>query len=593
MPATVYRDPLRVEFVFPDAQRLTCRLDGTEDDDLAAQLAEGLPGLVHPHGQVAAPRTAKRYVRDLRKLVTGLTALGLRDGLAAVTVPMLVRHWLAASPSHVMGSRWLLLSVAESTGLIPEPVVHNITGRLVKKVPKATPIQPYTETEWERLLEGLRSIAVSAWSAHREALNLADTGRHPAASGLSRENVAWLLVREGPLSAEEFGGLADCSPANKWAAVHVPQLRDALYPTSVTLAAHRLLFAARSGIVPDGIADLGLGEISWAGKGTVLLDYVKKRRGKESTTLTDRAVRVLQRWLELTELIRSRAGEDLREELWLRTRRRHTTGEHPRVFLVDRIESSSRRQWAQWQIVHLTGLVGDDGAALPIDSRRVRTTYLNGLSRSGWTGATTIDPNHTPAVEGDHYLSAMTPAQRDAVESIIEDGQSDVLRKAQPPAVLSEEEIARLAADLPERAREQGVDAGALAELLRGERDVFTASCKDQLAGLHGPKGKPCPARPWVCLMCPLAVFMPRHAANLLRLKAYFSRQFRRMTTAEFLAVFGPYADRLDREILTRFPDAVLTAAAGEVSGLDAELPLRPEESTQTWPAGPGGEGQA
>ncbi len=47
---------------------------------------------------------------------------------------------------------------------------------------------------------------------------------------------------------------------------------------------------------------------------------------------------------------------------------------------------------------------------------------------------------------------------------------------------------------------------------------------------------------------------MPRHVPNLLRLKAFFSRQFHQMTTAEFVAVFGPYAERLEREILPAFP---------------------------------------
>ena len=92
-------------------------------------------------------------------------------------------------------------------------------------------------------------------------------------------------------------------------------------------------------------------------------------------------------------------------------------------------------------------------------------------------------------------------------------------------------------------------------------RDVFTAACADQLSGLHGPKGKPCPARPWVCLLCPLAVFAPRHAANLLRLKAFFSRQWRQMPAAQFMAVFGPYAARID-QVLDRFDPAVLAAAA-------------------------------
>ena len=118
-----------------------------------------------------------------------------------------------------------------------------------------------------------------------------------------------------------------------------------------------------------------------------------------------------------------------------------------------------------------------------------------------------------------------------------------------------------------------------LAELVGGARDVFTAACADQLAGLHGPAGKPCPARPWVCLLCPLAVFAPRHAVNLLRLKAFFSRQWQQMPAAHFMTVFGPYAARID-QILDRFDPAELAAAAASVTDSDDEIPLRPEELT-------------
>ena len=115
-----------------------------------------------------------------------------------------------------------------------------------------------------------------------------------------------------------------------------------------------------------------------------------------------------------------------------------------------------------------------------------------------------------------------------------------------------------------------------IAELVGGERDVFTAACADQLSGLHGPKGKPCPARPWVCLLCPLAVFAPRHAANLLRLKAFFSRQWQQMPAAHFMAVFGPYAQRID-QVLDRYDPAVLAAAAAPRSAdSDDETPPAP-----------------
>ena len=93
--------------------------------------------------------------------------------------------------------------------------------------------------------------------------------------------------------------------------------------------------------------------------------------------------------------------------------------------------------------------------------------------------------------------------------------------------------------------------------------------------------GKPCPARPWVCLLCPLAIFTPRHAGNLLRLRGFFSRQWRQMPAAQFMATFGPYSARID-EVLQHYPAAVLATAAAAINDNDdRRLPLRPEESTR------------
>jgi hypothetical protein len=201
--------------------------------------------------------------------------------------------------------------------------------------------------------------------------------------------------------------------------------------------------------------------------------------------------------------------------------------------------------------------------------------------KNTWTGSAraTIDPNHTPAVEGDHYLSATTPAQRHLVETIVEDAQHDLLRRAHPPTVITEDDAAALADGYPQLTADLGLGDTVIAELVGGTRDVFTAACGDQLSGLHGPAGKPCPARPWVCLLCPLAVFAPRHAVNLLRLKAFFSRQWRQMPAAQFMAVFGPYAARAD-QVLERFDPAALASASALVAGTDDEIPLRPEELT-------------
>src|SRR5690606_30041409 len=102
-------------------------------------------------------------------------------------------------------------------------------------------------------------------------------------------------------------------------------------------------------------------------------------------------------------------------------------------------------------------------------------------------------------------------------------------------------------------------------------------------SGLHGPAGRPCPARPWVCALCPLAIFAPRHVPNLLRMKAFFSRQWRQTPAAQFMAVFGPYAQRVDEVLdVFRAHDAHLVLRAADVvADTDDELPLLPEERTQ------------
>ncbi|MET7937880.1 hypothetical protein [Streptomyces sp. NPDC005322] len=150
--------------------------------------------------------------------------------------------------------------------------------------------------------------------------------------------------------------------------------------------------------------------------------------------------------------------------------------------------------------------------------------------------------------------------------------------------IIAEDDAAALADGYPHLMTNLNLKDEMIAELVGGQRDVFTAACGDQRSGLHGPKGKPCPARPWVCLLCPLAVFAPRpwHTANLLRLKAFFSRQWQQMPAAQFMAVFGLYATRI-QQVLDRFEPAVLAAAGAQAANRDHELPLRPEELTG-WP---------
>ncbi|HEX5567919.1 MAG TPA: hypothetical protein VFY14_13500, partial [Streptomyces sp.] len=93
------------------------------------------------------------------------------------------------------------------------------------------------------------------------------------------------------------------------------------------------------------------------------------------------------------------------------------------------------------------GLTGGDGKPLRIHRRIIRTSFGSHRDRKRWFGGARgrIDPNHSPRVEGDHYLTAPTPAQRNALESIMEEAQGDLLCKALPPVVLSDDGLAELA----------------------------------------------------------------------------------------------------------------------------------------------------
>ena len=89
------------------------------------------------------------------------------------------------------------------------------------------------------------------------------------------------------------------------------------FPDVNVVIAYRLLLGIYTGIVPDGVAGLGTGDIDWAGDASVLLAYVKGRTAAESRTLPRRAVRLLEQWLEHSALVREHAPAALRGSLWL------------------------------------------------------------------------------------------------------------------------------------------------------------------------------------------------------------------------------------------------------------------------------------
>ena len=137
---------------------------------------------------------------------------------------------------------------------------------------------------------------------------------------MDRANLRWLLTRLGPVGLAGLGQHLGCSgEAVRQRGGVIEASRD-LFPDLDVVIAYRLLFGIYSGIVPDGIDDLVVADIDWAGDSTILLSYVKGRTAGESLTLPRRAVRLLEQWLAHSSLLRSHVAPSDRGQLWLRLR---------------------------------------------------------------------------------------------------------------------------------------------------------------------------------------------------------------------------------------------------------------------------------
>lgn len=488
MPATVTDGPLGIVCVFSDGSAATFSLDGLPCPGLARDLLGGLADLIHPHGTVDTAGSVNHYVQSVRDMTRKLAARGFTGGAPDLHRPLAAEYWLAATGTREACTRRMLQAIA---GRLDPQVAELAAGRAYNLQRNHRPLPPYPEDDWERLASACRTIADESFAAHKRALAAAAGGQHPASGSWTPANLRWLLTRTGPVSSAQFGEMLGCTrSAVQQRGGFTDAIRD-MFPSHDVLIASRLLFGVCSGIVPDGIDDLVTSDIDWTGGSSVLLSYVKGRTAGESLNLPRQAVRLLEQWLSHSALLRSFAGEDDRRHLWLGVSR---PGQHAVI-----TGSSGRAAIQRWAARH--HVTGQDGRPLKIHRARIRTTYHAMRDKKAWAGRgrATIDPNHSPQVEGDHYLSAATPGQRTAMESIIEDAQHDLLRRASPPAVPDGEDTAALARGYPELVASLGLDDTVIAELTGGQRDVFTAACADQLSGLHGPAGKPCPARPWVC----------------------------------------------------------------------------------------------
>jgi hypothetical protein len=230
----------------------------------------------------------------LRDIAAFMAARGVAGGAAALTRAALAEYWMQAGMMREATTRRMLASFAAAGGALDPSARALAGGRRFSPRPSANPLTPYDEREWQHLQRTCRLVADSAFARHRDALAAAGRGRDPASAGLSEDNLRWLLARSGPASAAQIAARLDVSATCVTRQGDVQAAFAGLFPGTGVVIAYRALLGSYCGVVPDGTADLSVGDINWAGDATVLLSYVKHRTAQESVTLPRRAARLLE-----------------------------------------------------------------------------------------------------------------------------------------------------------------------------------------------------------------------------------------------------------------------------------------------------------
>jgi hypothetical protein len=97
------------------------------------------------------------------------------------------------------------------TGDVAADVAELAAGRAFNPQRNHRQLPPYSEAEWDRLVQTCRTIVDESYAAHRQALAAAERGQHPRAGGWRAENLRWLLARLGPVTSTDFGVEVGCT----------------------------------------------------------------------------------------------------------------------------------------------------------------------------------------------------------------------------------------------------------------------------------------------------------------------------------------------------------------------------------------------
>lgn len=339
----------------------------------------------------------------------------------------------------------------------------------------------------------------------------------------------------------------------------VDDLHARRYLTAEDIVPFFVLLSLETGLEPECFKALKADCLRNATNGTVEIAYMKRRaRGSEHKTVRVRdgasstpggLVRLL---LELTESARQHHQSD---SLWLffHCGRFMDVIRHPR----STIDNWTRRH----------GIVDDDGLPLRLLLSRLRKTHKALWYAKTGGDLTRFAIGHSPEVAVNHY--ADIPALRHLHEQTVADGLDDALTSALAPRIITP-------AEAPSADVATSINADAIVEPADSDEDVWLARCDGFTKSPFAEEGEPCPQPFWGCLECPNAVISAHKLPAIIAFHDFILSRRANMTEADWHSRFGRPWQRITKQILPAFSDAVIAEAREAALALEHRpyLPL-------------------
>lgn len=209
-------------------------------------------------------------------------------------------------------------------------------------------------------------------------------------------------------------------------------------------------------------------------------------------------------------------------------------------------------------------LVDEHGKPLKISFRRWRTHYLvKKYAKHGQLSKVSRDAAHTLSETTVSYLE--NDSTKRFHEQAVEAGIQSAIAIARP-IVLVDDSPSNVAEAL-------NVDSSVAAKVLRGEQDVFFASCRDFYNRPGGPVNTPCD-KPWGCLMCSNAIITRHVLPRVLAFRAFMLQQQTELSDDDWNEKFGPTWQVLTADIIPKFSADAISEAERCVDDGTLYIPL-------------------